>query len=84
MYKVCLVLTLFLANHTSYICLFKCSVAPIIPSLSAAGDQFGYSVSISGDGNRLAVSAPYNRGTGQERGRIQVYQVNEDAELIAV
>lgn len=50
----------------------------------AAGDQFGYSVSISGDGKRLSVSAPYNRGSGQERGRIQVYQVNEDAELIAV
>ena len=44
----------------------------------AAGDQFGYSVSISGDGERLAVSAPYNRGKGQERGRVIVYEVNED------
>ena len=45
----------------------------------AAGDQFGYSVSISGNGRRLAVSAPYNRGSGLERGRVQIYEVADDA-----
>ena len=48
----------------------------------AAGDQFGYAVSISGDGNRLAVSAPYNRGSGLERGRVQIYEVAEAANSI--
>ena len=84
MYNVCLVLTFVVSgSDTSYLWLFQMFCCSHF-SLSAAGDQFGYSVSISGDGNRLAVSAPYNRGTGQERGRIQVYQVNEDAEVIAV
>ena len=35
-------------------------------------------MAISGDGERLVVSAPYNRGKGQERGRVVVYEVNED------
>ena len=41
----------------------------------AAGDQFGYAVSLSGNGERLVVSAPFNRGAGFERGRVQVYEV---------
>ena len=43
----------------------------------AAGDQFGYAVSISGDGQRVAVSAPYNRGSGLELGRVKVYEIQE-------
>jgi hypothetical protein len=41
----------------------------------AAGDQFGYAVSLSGNGQRLGVSAPFNRGQGQERGRFQVIAI---------
>ena len=43
----------------------------------AAGDQFGYAVSISGNGKKLAVSAPFNRGTGYERGRVKIYRLEE-------
>lgn len=42
----------------------------------AAGDQYGYDIAISGNGQRLAVAAPFNRGTGQERGRVKVLAVN--------
>ena len=40
----------------------------------AASDQYGYTVSISGNGQRFAVGAPYNRGSGEERGRVSVYE----------
>ena len=43
----------------------------------APGDQFGFDVSISGDGLKMAVSAPFNRGDGFERGRVYVYDVSE-------
>ncbi len=38
-----------------------------------AGDQFGYAVSLSADGNRLAVSAP---GVDASTGLVRVYQWN--------
>jgi hypothetical protein len=38
-----------------------------------AGDGFGRSVSLSADGNRLAISAPYKDGSGSESGQVQVY-----------
>jgi hypothetical protein len=38
----------------------------------AAGDQFGYAVALSGDGDSLVAGAPYNRGLGEERGRVVV------------
>ena len=40
----------------------------------AAGDQFGYSVAISGNGDCLVASAPFNRALGEERGRVVVIQ----------
>ncbi|NJC26727.1 T9SS type A sorting domain-containing protein [Neolewinella antarctica] len=40
----------------------------------AFGDRFGNSVSLSGaDGNRLAVGAPTNDGTGTDAGHAQIY-----------
>jgi hypothetical protein len=42
----------------------------------AAGDQFGFDVSISGDGRHFAVGAPMNRGSGMERGRVYVYALD--------
>jgi hypothetical protein len=39
----------------------------------APGDQFGFDVSISGDGHHFAVGAPFNRGSGVELGRVYVY-----------
>jgi len=40
----------------------------------AAGDSFGESVSLSADGYRLAVGAPYNDGSGNDTGHARVYQ----------
>ena len=39
-----------------------------------AADQFGYSVSLSSDGERLAVSAIKNNGNGDSSGHARVYQ----------
>lgn len=39
----------------------------------AAGDWFGGSVSLSGDGNRLAVSATLNDGNGTSSGHVRVF-----------
>jgi hypothetical protein len=43
----------------------------------APGDQFGFDVSICGDGRHFAVGAPFNRGLGVTRGRVYVYAVGE-------
>lgn len=40
----------------------------------AAGDRFGHAVSLSADGNILAVSAPRNDGNGNDSGHVRVYQ----------
>ena len=37
-------------------------------------DRFGYSVSLSADGSRVAVGAPYNDGTGANAGRVRIYE----------
>jgi hypothetical protein len=39
----------------------------------AAGDRFGYSVSMSSDGTRMAIGAPYNDGTASDAGHVRVY-----------
>ncbi len=39
----------------------------------AAGDQAGWSVSLSADGNRLAIGAPFNDGMGDNAGHVRVY-----------
>ena len=38
----------------------------------AAGDQFGYAVALSGNGDFLVAGAPFNRAAGEERGRVVV------------
>ena len=40
----------------------------------AAGDQSGYSVSISSDGSRVAIGAIFNDGGGSEAGHVRVYE----------
>ncbi len=42
----------------------------------AADDWFGYSVSLSADGKRLAVGAYRNDGNGNEAGHVRVYKQN--------
>jgi hypothetical protein len=37
-------------------------------------DQSGHSISLSANGNRLAISTPYNAGGGYERGHVRVYE----------
>lgn len=39
----------------------------------AAGDQSGYSVSLSADGKIVAVGAPYNGGNGVKSGNVRVF-----------
>ena len=39
----------------------------------AAGDQSGFSVSLSGDGSIVAIGARYNDGTGANAGHVRVY-----------
>jgi hypothetical protein len=39
----------------------------------AAGDNFGYSVSMSSDGTRVAIGGPYNDGNGSNSGHVRVY-----------
>ena len=40
----------------------------------ANGDQFGYSVSLSGDGTRLAIGGRYNDGSQTNAGHVRVYE----------
>ena len=46
----------------------------------ASGDKFGYSVSLSSDGNRVAVGAPYNNN----RGQVRVYGRNEQGVWVQI
>jgi LPXTG-motif cell wall-anchored protein len=45
----------------------------------AAGDEFGSSVAMSADGNRIAIGAPNNDGTGDYAGHVRVYSWNGTA-----
>ncbi len=40
----------------------------------AAGDQSGFAVSLSADGNRVAIGTPLNDDNGTESGHVRVYQ----------
>jgi hypothetical protein len=40
----------------------------------AEGNQFGNSVSLSGDGSTVAIGAPFNNGNGYESGHVRIYQ----------
>ena len=42
-------------------------------------DESGHSVSLSSDGNIVAISAPYNDGNGEDSGSVRVYQYNIDS-----
>ena len=42
----------------------------------SAGDNFGSSVSINNDGNRVAIGAPNNAGTSTDAGHVRVYEFN--------
>ena len=45
----------------------------------AEDDEFGYSVSMSSDGSRVAIGAPYNDGNGDESGHVRVYEYSNGA-----
>ena len=40
----------------------------------APGDFFGWSVSLSSDGNIVAIGAPYNDGIGDDNGHVRIFQ----------
>ena len=39
-----------------------------------AGDQSGFSVSLSADGTTVAIGAPYNAGNGSNSGQVRIYK----------
>ena len=43
-----------------------------------AGDRSGTSVSLSSNGNIMAIGAPYNDGNGTSSGHVRVYQIISD------
>jgi hypothetical protein len=45
----------------------------------AAGDNFGYSVNISTDGNTVAIGAPFNNAGGTGRGAVKIFRWNSSA-----
>lgn len=45
----------------------------------SAEDQSGYSVSLSDDGTRVAIGAPYNDGNGMDSGHARLYDWNGSA-----
>ena len=45
----------------------------------ADGDQSGYSVAMSADGNRIAIGAPFNDGNGTNAGHVRMYSWNGTA-----
>lgn len=40
----------------------------------AEGDQFGFATSISADGKRVAIGAPYHNGNGINSGQVSIFQ----------
>ena len=45
----------------------------------ASGDEFGFSVSISDDGETIAIGAHYNNGiNGEDSGHVRIYQLDGD------
>ena len=44
----------------------------------AAGDESGWSVSISADGRTVAIGAPYNDGDGNQAGHVRIYTLIGD------
>jgi hypothetical protein len=51
----------------------------------AEGDRSGYSVSLSADGNIVAIGAPYNDGTtgniDDERGHVRLFKYNQNTDI---
>ena len=45
----------------------------------AANDYSGYSVSLSSDGSRVAIGAPFNDGNGDDSGHVRIYDWNGSA-----
>ena len=48
----------------------------------AAGDQSGYSVSLSSDGTIVAIGAPYNDGNGSYSGNVRTYKYGISASIL--
>ena len=42
----------------------------------SANDNSGYSVSLSSDGSRVAIGAPYNDGNGSDSGHVRIYTLS--------
>ena len=45
----------------------------------SAGDESGYSVSLSSDGSRVAIGAPKNNGNGNQSGHVRIYEYSNNS-----
>lgn len=43
----------------------------------AAGDESGYSESLSSNGTRIAIGSPYNDGNGNNSGHLRIYETDD-------
>ena len=65
----------FLINIYICNCCWVVSQQPIVNVHGEfPGDQFGYSVAMSSDGNAIAIGAIHNGGHGIDSGHVRVYQ----------
>jgi hypothetical protein len=55
-----------------------CQLGPKLLNGAAPGDMAGYSVSISGDGKRMAIASPKSRSQGYEHGQVSVVELHEE------
>jgi hypothetical protein len=46
------------------------------PIINPSDNQFGFSVSISSNGNRVAVSAPFSGSSGSQIGKVQIFELS--------
>jgi hypothetical protein len=70
------------ANYRGHVRIYKWNGTSWVQRLTdidgeAAGDQSGYSVSISADGSIVAIGATYNDGNGSNSGHVRVYEYTE-------
>ena len=50
----------------------------------AANDRFGWSVSLSADGSRVAIGAPYHHGNGPSSGHVRVIETRSSYQLQSI
>ena len=70
------ILLIWLSFILSFSPLYPQNIDQLGPNIigEAAGDNSGWAVSLSGNGNRIAIGAPANDGNGNFSGHVRVYE----------